>query len=91
MIYIEDNEKRIEQPFFIKVLSLMIFKYNYKILLIDKTYKTNRYKIALIIISGVMLLKISYYIALYIFLKKHIRFTNSYLSMLKISMSILIY
>ena len=45
------------------MLCQKILKYNYKILLIDATYKTNKYKISLIIISGVMPLNTSYYIA----------------------------
>ncbi len=40
-----------------------ILKYNYEVLLIDTTYKTNKYKMLLIIISGVTLLNTSYYVA----------------------------
>ena len=40
-----------------------IFKYNHEVLLIDATYKTNKYKMLLIIISRVALLNTSYYIA----------------------------
>lgn len=36
-------------------------KYNYKLLLIDANNKTNKYKIFLIIISGIISLNTSYY------------------------------
>ena len=60
---VENDEDRIEQLFFAKVSFQKIFKYNHEILLIDTTYKTNKYKIPLIIISGITPLNISYYIA----------------------------
>lgn len=53
-----------------KYLFKKILKYNYEILLIDATYKTNKYKISLIIINEIMLLNISYYIALAFVFKK---------------------
>ena len=43
--------------------SQKILKYNYEILLIDITYKTNKYKMPLIIINKITLLNTSYYIA----------------------------
>ncbi len=60
---VEDDEDRIEQLFFAKVSSQKILKYNYEVLLIDAIYKTNKYKMPLIIISGVMPLNTGYYIA----------------------------
>ena len=57
--------------FFAKVLSQKILKYNYEFLLIDTTYKTNKYKMSLIIISGVMFLNTSYYVA-FLFVSKEI-------------------
>ncbi len=51
--------------------SQKILKYNYEVLLIDVTYKTNKYKILLIIISRVMPLNTSYYIA-FTFISKEI-------------------
>lgn len=46
-----------------------ILKYNHIILLISTLYKTNKYKIFLIIISRVIFLNISYYI-IFIFISK---------------------
>ena len=60
---VEDDEDRIEQLFFAKVSSQKILKYNHEVLLIDATYKTNKYKMPLIIISGVTPLNTSYYVA----------------------------
>lgn len=69
--YVEDDKDRIKQLFFAKVLSQKIVKYNHKVLLINTTYKTNKYKMPLIIISRAMLLNTSYYIAfVYIFKEK---------------------
>ena len=45
------------------MFSQKILKYNYEVLLINATYKANKYKMPLIIISKVMPLNISYYIA----------------------------
>ena len=45
------------------MLSQKILKYNYKVLLINATNKTNKYKMPLIIISGIMPLNTSYYFA----------------------------
>lgn len=47
-----------------------ILKYNYEILLIDAIYKTNKYKIFLIIINSVTSLITSYYIAYAFIFKK---------------------
>ena len=49
--------------FFARMSSQKILKYNYEVLLINATYKTNKYKMPLIIISGVTLLNTSYYVA----------------------------
>ena len=68
---IEDDVDCIEQLFFPKVSFQKILKCNYKTLLIDATYKTNKYKIPLIIISKVTLLNTSYYIA-FVFVSKEI-------------------
>lgn len=53
-----------------KYLFKKILKYNYEILLIDTIYKTNKYKISLIIINKIMLLNVSYYITLAFIFKK---------------------
>lgn len=66
---VEDNQDRIKQLFFTKILSQKIPKYNHKVLLLDTTYKTNKYKMFLIIISGVIPLNTSYYIA-FVFISK---------------------
>lgn len=60
---IKDDEDCIEQLFFAKVSFQKILKYDYEVLLIDAMYKTNKYKMPLIIISRVMPLNTSYYIA----------------------------
>ena len=59
---VEDDEDCIEQLFFAKVSSQKILKYNHEVLLIDAIYKTNKYKMPLIIISGVTSLNTSYYV-----------------------------
>ena len=61
--YVEDDEDCIEQLFFAKVSSHKILKYNREVLLIDATYKTNKYKMPLIIVSEVTPLNTSYYFA----------------------------
>ncbi len=61
--YVEDDKDSIKQLFFAKVFFQKILKYNYEVLLIDATYKTNKYTMPLIIISGVTPLNTSYYIA----------------------------
>lgn len=48
-----------------------ILNYNYEVLLIDTTYRTNKYKMPLIIISRVMPLNTSYYIT-FAFISKEI-------------------
>ena len=60
--YVEDDDDRIEELFFAKVLSLKILKYNYNVLLMDAMYKTNKYKMSLIVIDELMPLNTSYYI-----------------------------
>lgn len=61
--FIKNDKDYIKQIFFTKVFSQKILKYNYKVLLINTIYKTNKYKMYLIIISKITLLNISYYIA----------------------------
>lgn len=61
--YVEDDDDRNERLFFAMVSFQKILKYNYEVLLIDATYKTNKYKMPLIIISGVTPLNTSYYVA----------------------------
>lgn len=55
-----------------------ILNYNYEILLIDAIYKMNKYKISLIIISGVTPLNISYYIS-FVFISKETYEMNKWL------------
>lgn len=66
---VEDDEDCIKQLFFVKVSSQKILKYNHEVLLINATYKTTKYKMPLIIISGVMPLNTSYYVA-FVFVSK---------------------
>lgn len=61
--YVKNDKNRIEQLFFAKMSFQKILKYNYEVLLIDATYKTNKYKMLLIIIGGVTPLNINYYVA----------------------------
>lgn len=76
--YIEKDENCIEQQFFVKILSQKIHKYNHEILLINIMYKTNKYKIFLIIINMIMLLNTSYYIV-FIFVSKKIYWVYKWL------------
>ncbi len=90
--YIEDDWDRIEQLFFAKVSSQKNFKYNYEVLLINTTYKTNKYKMPLIVISGVISLNtLAIILTLHLFQKRHLRLTSGYLNASKISISILVY
>lgn len=53
---------RIWRLFFAKTSLHKVLKLNYKVLLIDCTYKTNVYQILLCIITGVTLLNTTYYV-----------------------------
>ncbi len=62
MTYNLDKNLCIQQLFFAKTTSQKMLKFDYKVLLIDCTYKTNVYKMLLYIIIGVMPLNTTYYI-----------------------------
>lgn len=63
MTYKLDKDLYIWQLFFAKTTFQKVLKLNYKILLMDCTYKINIYKIPLCIITGFTFLNITYYIA----------------------------
>ncbi len=59
--------------------------------MINAMYKTNKYKMHLIVINRVRLSNISYYILCHLFQKRHLRFISGCLSASKISIGILTY
>ncbi len=77
------------------MFSQKILKYNYKILLIDIIYKTNKYKIPLIIINEVTLFNTSYYVSftfvsketykIYKWLFKYVKNLYKYLNILDLN------
>ena len=48
--------------FFARKSSQELLKINYKVLILDATYKTNRYKLSLLIITGVTTLNTLFYV-----------------------------
>ena len=48
--------------FFTRKSSQDLLKINYEVLILDATYKTNRYKLPLLIITGVTALNTSFYV-----------------------------
>lgn len=67
---VENNKNCIKWLFFAKISLQKFLKYNYEVLLINIIYKTNKYKMPLIIISGVIPLNINYYIGFEFVFKK---------------------
>ncbi len=63
MTYKLDKDLRIRRLFIAKTTSAKVLKLNYKVLLMDCTYKINVYKMRLCIITGVTPLNTSYYVA----------------------------
>ena len=59
----KDDLDRITHLFFIKGCSQRLLKTNYEVLVMDATYKTNRYKMPLLIISGQTALHTNFYVA----------------------------
>ena len=61
-----DNHKtsgRLEFLFFSRKSAQKILRLNYEVLILDCTYKTNRYNIPLMVITGVTAMNTSYYVA----------------------------
>ncbi len=63
MTYNLDKDVCIRRLFFAKTTSQKMLKLNYEVLLIDCTYKTNVHKTPLCLITGVMPLNTTYYVA----------------------------
>lgn len=66
---------RIENLFFARKSSQQILKLNHEVLILDCTYKTNRYKLPLMVITGVTGLNSSFYVG-FAFMKSE--FTKDY-------------
>jgi hypothetical protein len=60
--YLKNQLNRVTHLFFIKKISKKLLKTNLKILIMNFTYKINRYKLSLLIIFEVIALNISFYI-----------------------------
>ena len=54
---------QLEFLFFCQKSSQQILKINYEVLILDATYKTNKYKLPLLVITGVTALNTSFYVA----------------------------
>ena len=63
MRYTADAHARIRRLFFAKTISQKVLRLNYEVMLMDCTYKTNTYCMPLCIISGVIALNTTFYIA----------------------------
>jgi hypothetical protein len=59
------DRNQITHLFFIKDSSRVLLKSNYEILVMNCTYKINRYKISLLILSEQISLHINFYVAFY--------------------------
>ena len=59
----EEDRNQITHLFFVKGSSRTFLKSNYEVLIMDCTYKTNRYKMPLLIISGQTALHTNFYVA----------------------------
>ncbi len=56
--------RRIQSLFFCRTTSQKILRLNPEVLIIDATYKTNRYRLPLVIITGVTALNTSFYVGM---------------------------
>jgi hypothetical protein len=61
--YLKDQMDRVTHLFFMKNTSVELLKINSEVPIMDCTYKTNRFKLPLLVISGVTALNTSFYIA----------------------------
>lgn len=59
----KDDRDRITHLFFVRESSQELLKSNYKVLVMDCTYKTNRYQMPLLIVSGQTALHTNFYVA----------------------------
>ena len=62
MAYEVDEEGLLTHLFFCRASFKKILKHNYEVLLIDATYKTNKYKISLVIVIDCTALNIIFYV-----------------------------
>ncbi len=67
----KDDEIHIIHFFFVKNISKILLKINYEVLVMNCTYKTNRYKMSFLIINEQTALHINYYVA-FCFMQKKI-------------------
>ncbi len=67
----KNHENYITHLFFVKMISEILLKINYEILIMNCTYKTNRYKFSLLIISEQTTMNINFYVT-FCFMQKKI-------------------
>lgn len=70
--YLKDQKERVTHLFFSRTSCHKILKSNWEVLIMDCTYKTNKYKIPLLVITGTTALNTSFYVA-FCFLEKEER------------------
>jgi hypothetical protein len=58
----KNHENHIIHLFFVKMSSEILLKTNYEVLIMNCTYKTNRYKLSLLIISEQTAMHINFYV-----------------------------
>jgi hypothetical protein len=58
----KNHENHITHLFFVKMSSEILLKINYEVLIMNCTYKTNRYKLSLLIISEQIAMHINFYV-----------------------------
>ena len=75
-----DAADQITHLFFSKTSSQTMLKSNYEVLLMDCTYKTNKYRLPLLIVCGVTALNTTFYIAFCFLISEH---TDDYAWMLR--------
>lgn len=61
--YAKDERDQITQLFFSRVSSMKILKSNFEVLVMDCTYKTNRFKMPLLVITGQTGINTTFYVA----------------------------
>ena len=59
----DPSTQRLEHMFFARKSSQELLKINHEVLILDATYKTNRYRLPLLIVTGVTALNTSFYAA----------------------------
>ena len=61
--FLKDSKDRVTHLFFARSSSQEMLKENWEVVIMDATYKTNRYKLPLLIITGINALGGSFYVA----------------------------